>query len=200
MIVWGCVTGYLAERSEVLVRSIDEALAGDDIVILTRAATMAVGYNRILGCVPVGASVVLLHDDTELQAGARVAICEALESADVVGVVGGSEIPTIEWWRGKVKRGYVRQANGVVDFGPHGEVDAVDGLLLALAPSVTHLRFDESYPGFHGYDVDLCFQARAEGLTVATAPIPVIHQTNGGIRDMAEYRACNEVWERKWSA
>ena len=47
--------------------------------------------------------------------------------------------------------------------GSSGEVDMVDGYLLILSRwAINELRFDERDvgPGFHGYDADICFQAR----------------------------------------
>jgi hypothetical protein len=199
VIVWGCVTGYLTERKDILVASLDRVLGGDDVVVLARTGSIAVGYNRILDLTPKGAPVVLFHDDTEFGAGARLVIADAMRDIDVVGAIGGVGVTEMAWWNAPQRRGWVQVKDGRHDFGPHGPVDAVDGLLMALAPSATHLRFDESYPGFHGYDVDLCFQARAEGLVVATADIPVTHRTKGGIRDQADWDACEEVWRKKWT-
>jgi GT2 family glycosyltransferase len=57
-----------------------------------------------------------------------------------------------------------------------GEVDTIDGFLMVLSPwAVRNLRFDESLGRFHGYDFDLCLQARAAGRKVVTADLKVVH-------------------------
>ena len=74
---------------------------------------------------------------------------------------GGGEIPGISW-RPEDKRGYVGT----------GEVDAIDGCLIVLSPwAVRNLSFDEQLARRHGYDVDICLQARAAGRKVVTADL-----------------------------
>jgi hypothetical protein len=47
---------------------------------------------------------------------------------------------------------------------------------MALSPwAVRELRFDESLGARHGYDIDLCLQARAAGKKVVTADLKVVH-------------------------
>lgn len=198
MIVYGCVSGYLTERSGYLIPGLDRNLDDSDLLMLTKAERIAEGYNRILDLAPPGVPVVLLHDDTDLGEGARDAIVAALRTADVVGVVGASGIRKLAWWSGTLKSGRVLQQKGELDFGGFGEVEAVDGLIMCLSPPATKLRFDELYDGFHGYDVDFCFQARAAGLKVATADIPVTHQTRGGIRVKSEFDRADKRWRSKW--
>jgi hypothetical protein len=57
-----------------------------------------------------------------------------------------------------------------------GEVDSVDGFVMAVSPwAVENLRFDESLGKLHGYDFDFCMQARAAGKKVVTADFRVVH-------------------------
>jgi hypothetical protein len=57
-----------------------------------------------------------------------------------------------------------------------GEVDTVDGFVLALSPwTVRNIRFDESLGALHGYDFDLCLQVREAGRKVVTADFKAIH-------------------------
>jgi GT2 family glycosyltransferase len=80
------------------------------------------------------------------------------------------------------------------------DVDAVDGLLLVLSPwAVRNLRFDEDrFTGFHGYDADICFQARAAGKRVVVDEIAVVHHTKGGYGDLDAYRRCDQAFRAKW--
>ena len=57
-----------------------------------------------------------------------------------------------------------------------GEVETLDGFLLALSPwAVRNIRFDEALGGFHGYDLDFCLQVREAGRKVVTADFRAIH-------------------------
>ena len=48
--------------------------------------------------------------------------------------------------------------------------------MIVLSPwAVRNLSFDERISGRHGYDVDICLQARAAGKRVVTADLRVIH-------------------------
>ena len=45
-----------------------------------------------------------------------------------------------------------------------GEVDSIDGFVMALSPwAMRNLRFDESLGQIHGYDFDICMQVRTRG-------------------------------------
>jgi len=113
----------------------------------------------------------------------------ALSDPDVaiVGCAGAIGVRTIAWWEGRVSSALV-----VHRYGEHyggelpgfswsqpgpapAEVDVVDGLLLVLSPwAVRNLRFDESLRN-HGYDLDLCREARRAGRRVMTADLRVVH-------------------------
>ena len=61
-------------------------------------------------------------------------------------------------------------------YGRTGEVDTIDGFMMTLSPwAVRELRFDEDLGQFHGYDFDICLQARAAGKKVVAEDIKVIH-------------------------
>jgi hypothetical protein len=78
---------------------------------------------------------------------------------------GGGEVPGVSWREGSPP-----------PYAGTGEVDVVDGCLLVMSPwAVSNLRFDESVGRAHGYDVDLCLQARAAGKKVVTENLRVVH-------------------------
>ncbi len=81
------------------------------------------------------------------------------------GELGGGELPAFSW-NGDELPAYART----------GEVDTVDGFVLALSPwTVRNVRFDESLGQLHGYDFDFCLQVRAAGRKVVTADFKVVH-------------------------
>lgn len=149
-------------------------------------------------------ALVLLHEDVELVHDDfcdRVRAVLADPAVAVAGPVGGRAVRSLAWWEGEIA-GAVTETRGRLDHGfERPDVDALDGLLLVLSPwAVRHLRFDsETFAGFHGYDVDLCFQARAAGRTVRVADLPAIHHTKGGLGDAAAWHAADAGFRRKWN-
>jgi hypothetical protein len=121
-------------------------------------------------------------------------------------------VASIAWWDATVSCGPVTTV--YTDFGggsfpgfswaSHGpapaEVEAVDGFLLALSPwAVRNLRFDEQLALGHGYDVDLCLQARAAGRKVMTAHLQVLeHRSLDIISDPEMWVESHIAVARKW--
>ncbi len=165
-------------------------------------------YNEILDVFadePDLEALVLLHEDVQLrdaQFEAKVRAVLTNEQVAVVGVVGAVGVRSLAWWEGD-GRGRCAETRGVVDFGGGcHDVDTVDGLLLVLSPwAVRTLRFDAAtYHGFHGYDADICFQARAEGRRVRVVDVDLFHHTKGGYGDVVAYREADAAFRAKWSA
>lgn len=149
-------------------------------------------------------ALVLLHDDVEIiDRNFRAKILAALRKADVgvVGVVGGLHLTSLAWWDARQLAGQVLESRGPIDFGhPWAEVHAVDGLLLVISPrAFRDTMFDEeSFPRFHGYDVDYCLAVRRSGLRVMVAPIELVHRTVGGYGATAAYKAADQALRAKW--
>jgi hypothetical protein len=142
-------------------------------------------------------ALVLLHQDVEIvdsDFAARVRRTFADPEVAVAGCVGARGVRTMAWWEGAVTwasfthRYYEHGGGSLPAFTMHpdqakvpayaqlGEVDTLDGFILVLSPwAVRSLRFDESLGQFHGYDFDLCMQARAAGRKVVTADLRVVH-------------------------
>jgi hypothetical protein len=175
------------------------------VVELTEATSMCSAYNEVLDAV-AGIDglegLVLLHEDTELLAPDA---CDRLRAAfaagpplTVAGVVGARGVTSLAWWEGEGV-GEVTETRGHVAFGGTGEVDAVDGLLLALSPEVVRsVRFDEGFDAWHGYDADLCFDVRARGGRVVVVDLPVHHHTKGGFGDEAAFLRADARFRAKW--
>lgn len=163
-------------------------------------------YNEVLDHFARAAdleALVLLHEDTEiLDSGlcARVREVLADPSVAILGPVGARAVTSLAWWEAQMK-GRVFERRGVIAHSWHEpDVDMVDGLLMVLSPwAVRELRFDAArYTGFHAYDVDYCFQARAAGRRVVVADIPVMHHTKGGYGDRAAWDRADEAFRLKW--
>jgi GT2 family glycosyltransferase len=142
-------------------------------------------------------ALVLLHQDSEITdprfcATLREAISDPMVA--VVGCVGSIGARSIAWWEGSVTWASFTHRYPESEFGGGefpafgwdfgdkpayartGEVDNIDGFLIGLTPwAIQNLRFDESLGKSHGYDADLCLQAREAGRKVITADIKVVH-------------------------
>jgi hypothetical protein len=140
-------------------------------------------------------ALVIVHQDAEIvdpDGCAKVRAALADEQVGLVGCAGAIGVRSIAWWEGSVTwsaftHRYEEYGGGEIpsltwdpDEAPSyahlGEVDAVDGFVLVFSPrALRELRFDESLGRFHGYDYDICMQARAAGMKVVTADIRTIH-------------------------
>jgi hypothetical protein len=141
-------------------------------------------------------ALVIVHQDTELLADDNFCskVREALADPNVAiaGCVGAIGVRSIAWWEGAVTwasfiHRYEELGGGDVTamtysenvaptFAELGEVDSIDGFVMVLSPwAVRNLRFDESLGRLHGYDFDICCQAREAGKKVVTANLRAIH-------------------------
>jgi hypothetical protein len=141
-------------------------------------------------------ALILIHQDAEIIDDDFLAkVREALDGPDVaiVGCAGAVDVRNIAWWEGSVRwasythrfeelgGGEIPALSWVPEHVPVyaelGEVDSVDGFVMAFSPwSIENLRFDESIGGgLHGYDFDICMQARAADKRIVVADLKVIH-------------------------
>ena len=140
-------------------------------------------------------ALVLVHQDAELLDGDFCPkLREALGDPDVgvVGCVGAVGVRSIAWWEGSVTWASFThryrelgggelpalswKADEMPAYARTGEVDTIDGFVMALAPwTVRNVRFDESLGQLHGYDLDFCLQVRAAGRKIATQDFKVVH-------------------------
>jgi hypothetical protein len=180
--------------------------ADSPLAEVTTDSSIFTAYNEVLDAFADHddlEALVLLHEDVEIvdsEFCAKVRAALADPDVAVVGVIGALGVTSLAWWKGD-GRGRCLETRGLVDFGGgRHDVDSVDGLLLVLSPwAVRNLRFDdEGFTGFHGYDADICFQARAAGKRVVVEDIAVVHHTKGGYGDMQAYAACDAAFRAKW--
>jgi GT2 family glycosyltransferase len=180
--------------------------ADSPVAEATTDSSIFSAYNEVLEAfadAPDLEALVLLHEDLEIVDSdfcGKVRRRLADPSVAILGVIGARGVTSLAWWEGE-GHGRCLETRGVVDFGGgRHDVDTVDGLLMVLSPwAVRNLRFDEErFSGFHGYDADLCFQARAAGRRVVVDEIAVIHHTKGGYGDLEAYAGCDRTFREKW--
>ena len=165
-------------------------------------------YNEVLDALSDRGdleALVLLHEDTEIvdrELCAKLRRRLAEPGVAVVGPIGARAPTSLRWWEAQA-RGRVRETRGLIDFGGGvHDVDVLDGLMLALSPwAVANLRFDaERFTGFHGYDADICLQARTAGRRVVVDELGIVHHTKGGYGDEAAFERSNRAFCEKWLA
>lgn len=147
-------------------------------------------------------TAVLVHQDVEFQdPGLLLTLREILRdpSIAIVGPVGARNVQTLSWWNGVV-RGEVKDPFRTISTPePFGDVDVLDGMFLGMSRwGVENLRFDPLYGGFHGYDGDICFEARSRHKRVVTAPLPIFHRSKSGYGNASAFAMATQHFREKW--
>jgi|tagenome__1003787_1003787.scaffolds.fasta_scaffold20562177_1 hypothetical protein len=164
-------------------------------------------------------ALVLVHQDAEI---VDRDFCDkvrgVLRDPDVgiVGCAGAIGVRNIAWWDGSVTfasfshqyeeygggeiLGSTWNLEGAPPQARTGEVDVIDGFMMALSPWVVReVRFDESLGQLHGYDFDICQQVRAAGRKVMTEHLRVIHHHSLDlIGDVEGWKAAHMRVAEKW--
>ncbi|HEV3128985.1 MAG TPA: glycosyltransferase [Solirubrobacteraceae bacterium] len=193
-----------------------------EVIANAAAGSLARSYNLIMDQVAGRddvESLVLVHQDAELVDRDFCArIREILKDPDVgaIGLVGAIDVRSIAWWEGSVtwasfSHRYEEFGGGEIKaftwgdeefpgFARTGEVDTLDGFVLALSPWVVqNVRFDESISQIHGYDLDFCLQVREAGRKVVTADLRAIHHHSLElVKDPEVWMAAHKKIAEKW--
>ena len=199
MIIFGTAVTDSETYDSCAAPGIERAAEPDSIVLAHHTAgSVFRNYNLLLDKAAAHEdleALVLLHQDVELaDSDFAATVREALSDPEVaiVGCVGAVGVRSLAWWQGALTwagltHRYPEYGGGdfpgiswrpqlAPSYADTGEVDSVDGFVMVLSPwAVRSLRFDESLGKLHGYDFDICMQARAAGKKVATAEFRAIH-------------------------
>jgi SAM-dependent methyltransferase/GT2 family glycosyltransferase len=209
VIVFGVCVGDGTRFPLVAQPTIERVMRDGDVLLTDDGSDgICAAYNKFIErsvSLPECEAVVLLHDDVELidrNFRAKVLAAVGEPGVGVVGVIGASGLQSAEWWTGRQRVGRVMEPRGPIVFQQAPcDVDVLDGLLLVLTPTVCRtMRFDsERLRHFHGYDIDICLQARKAGFRVVVAAIDVFHRTKGGYGDKAPFDEAAAVLGERWS-
>lgn len=165
-------------------------------------------------------ALVLIHQDAEIvdpEFAKKIRAALADPDVGLVGCAGAVDVRSIAWWEGSITwasftHRYSELGGGEIPafswlteslppFARTGEVDSVDGFVLALSPwAVRNLRWDESLGQQHGYDFDYCMQVRTNGKKVVTADLQVIHHHSLRlIQDVESWIQAHMAVSEKWA-
>lgn len=139
-----------------------ELIGSDEIVVVEDAPSIAVAYNRGQARATQPVRCYVHHDVQILDLPKlRARLLEHCPSSGIVGVIGSRNL-VVPWWDGDTLGSVIDARLGRLDFGVGGACAYLDGLLLASSHS---LEWDETYPGWHLYDHDICRQMLDAGRT-----------------------------------
>lgn len=181
---------------------------GNPVLGISGQTSIAQTYNTILDFYASAKSdivVILQHDDLEVtdpDAESKILDRFAAEAdAALIGVAGGSARSGLAWWN-MDPVGHQRTDSMMIDFGPRtGEVDLLEGSLLAFSPwAVRNLRF-EPRPGFHSYD-EIAMTAKSLGQRAVVVDIDTHHHTRVDFDSPAshdEWLEGDRWFRQKWS-
>jgi hypothetical protein len=178
-----------------------ELEADDEVIVVEDPPSIAAAYNK--GAADAKNRVrCFVHSDVQVLDSSRLR-AELLEHCTpTVGMVGliGSKARVVPWWSGVVCGSVIDGRKGVIDLGPGGRCAYLDGLLLATAQDV---EWDESYPGFHLYDYDICQQMLTCGLgnvCLTGGDRLVSHNTRGpgNVQGLPAWEAGMARFREKW--
>lgn len=104
----------------------------------------------------------------------------------LLGVIGAKYISenALGWWEAKDKCGFaIDNCHGIMAFSSQYElVSCIDGLWMIVRKELyPKIKFDEdTFNGFHCYDMDLCLQMLYGGFEIAVEPSIKISHNSGG--------------------
>jgi hypothetical protein len=173
----------------------------DELIALGTAGSLFRNYNLILDEVKDRddfEGLILLHQDAEIVDPDFLSkVRRGLEDPEVaiLGCAGAIGVHNIAWWEGSVvwasyTHRFKELGGGEIpamtwreeempSYSRTGNVDSIDGFVMVLTPWATrNLRFDESLGDLHGYDFDLCMQAKEQDKKVAVESMRVVHHHN----------------------
>ena len=180
----------------------------DRILLVTDADSLHSGANRAILWArekPDLEALVLLHPDLEiLDPKFEEKVRDALMPMDVgvVGLIGAAGVWSQRWWEGTggivgaVHHKTTDKPPGVYGKKRTGDVDVVDGCLMALSPATVRTYLSDTVtfgPGsWHGQSDSLCLTVRRElGKRVVVIDSEARHHTTPGT-----YAGGKESWDK----
>lgn len=160
MISW-VVASHRPDVLDANLRASLQLANGEELVVVEDAKSIAAAYNEGQAR-SRGPIRVYVHHDVQIldNAGLRAQLVQRCQPwVGIVGVVG-SWARHVPYWEAATCGSVQDTRIGVVGPGRGGECAYLDGLMLATVQTLT---WDETYPGWHWYDHDICEQMLSLG-------------------------------------
>jgi hypothetical protein len=177
---------------------------GQDQLIIVNEKSIAIAYNRGLRKAKNKIKCFIHHDifikDSKKLRQLLIKHCK--NDAGIVGVIGSKSAEALPWWSYDHCGSAFDARMGEIYFSAGNEECALlDGIILATAQNI---RFDESYPGYHMYDHDICRQAIEAGWSNFCLPNGsdlIFHNTKASsdVNELKHWNECVEIYKNKWS-
>jgi hypothetical protein len=176
----------------------------DELIVIEGAKSIAEGYNNGIDKAKNKIKCFIHHDlivtNPILLRMNLLAYC--IDDIGIVGVIG-SQTDAAPWWEGQCVGSVVDSRNGILYFSDGKQFCLhLDGLMLATCQDV---RFDESIPGFHFYDQDICKQMaekRLHNFCIKDGYRMITHftQTPMDMSKLSGYAEAMAVYAKKWAS
>lgn len=158
-----------------------------EVIRIPDAKSLCEGYNRGIASA-TGEVILFSHDDVDIVSDDFAArLLRHMATYDLVGIAGTTELVGPSW--------AAQGAHGQVGY-PHGShvnvnawqmtgaatpgAQALDGVMFAATRKVTAIGFDETFDGWHLYDIDFTYRAHLAGFRCAIVhDLMVIHFSGG---------------------
>ena len=174
----------------------------DELIVVEDSKSIAEGYNTGIDRAKNKIKCFIHHDiivtNPILLRMNLIAYCT--EDIGMVGVIG-SKTDIVPWWDGEGIGSALDTRKGIIYFSEGKDFcEHLDGIVLATYQDV---EFDESIPGFHLYDQDICKQMTAKGLRnfcVKDGYRIVTHFTSApsNLIQINGYVDAENVYRKKW--
>jgi glycosyltransferase involved in cell wall biosynthesis len=176
----------------------------DELIVVESPMSIAEGYNTGIDKAKNKIKCFIHHDlivtNPILLRMNLMAYC--ITNIGMVGVIG-SQTEAQPWWEGQCVGSVVDSRFGIIYFSD-GKQDCLylDGLILATYQNV---RFDESIPGFHLYDQDICKQMEKQGkknFCIKDGYRMITHFTSTpmDINKISGYADAMQIYTKKWAS
>jgi glycosyltransferase involved in cell wall biosynthesis len=174
----------------------------DEIVVVEKPHSIAQGYNTGIDQAKHKIKCFIHHDiivtNPHLLRMNLLAYC--VEAIGMIGIIG-SQTEASPWWEGQCVGSVIDTRSGILFFSDGKQFCLhLDGLMLATCQDV---RFDESIPGYHLYDQDICRQMADRGLKnfcIKDGYRMLTHFTQGmhDINQINGYTEALQIYRNKW--
>lgn len=194
---------YIAATNnpEMLKRNLAASLicqGSDELILIQNPQSIAKAYNE--GQTKAKNDIkCYIHSDIKIlnmQLFRNKLIHNCNKRIGMVGVIG-SKTRTIPWPDGHRIGSLDIRILGTLDFSPGGTCMFLDGIMLATYQKI---KWDESYPGFHMYDMDICSQMLDEGLPnlcLSSGKDMLYHDAD--YNKLIAWNECISIFHNKWN-